>query len=186
MRPDAAALLTHVEQDPASFIFDLSHGGGKLLATVAAQRAEGIAGETFGVYAAEHVLSVADLALDEGDVMLAVELVDEAVSAEIAVFGRQAHRGDLLDQLFVAFAVALQILDGDEFYVVFFRQLKKLRRAHHGAVLAHDLAAQAALLETGQAAEIHRRFGVAVALQDAVFSGQQREHVPRTAKILRP
>ena len=51
---------------------------GQLLAAVAAQGAEGIAGEALGMDAAEDVLPVADVALHEGNVVLAVERVHDS------------------------------------------------------------------------------------------------------------
>ena len=181
---DPAALLAHVEEDAAALFFDLCQGGGQLLAAVAAQGAEGVAGQAFGVDAAEDVAAVADLTLDEGDVVFAVEAVDEAVGAEISEAGGQADLCHAVDQVVVAFAVVLEFLDAQEGDAPFFRQGLELCRPHHGAVLAHDLAAQAAGAQARQAAEVDGGLGVAVAFQDAVGFGQEGEHVARSAEVL--
>ena len=55
----------------------------------------------------------------------------------------------------------------------------------HGAVLAHDLAAQAAFMKARQAAEIHSGLCVSVPLQNPVGLGQEREHMAGSAEILR-
>ena len=51
---DAAALLAHIEQYAAALLLDLLHCSGKLLAAVAAARAEHVAGQALGVHPAEH------------------------------------------------------------------------------------------------------------------------------------
>ena len=61
----------------------------------------------------------------------------------------------------------------------------QLRSTHHCAVVPHYLAAEPAFLKACKAAEIHCGFGVAVALQNSVLFGKQREHVSRTPEILR-
>ena len=137
------------------------------------------------MHAHEHVLAIGNVALDEGNVMLAVEIVDEAISGEISVLRRHFHTGSLPNKIFVGLAIVLQILDGDKAEAPFLRQLAKLGGAHHGAVFAHNLAAEADFLQARQAAEIDGGFGVAIALEHAVFLREQREHMPRATKILR-
>ena len=181
---DAAAFLTHVQEHTAPFLLDLRHGGGELLAAVAAQRAEGVTGETFGMHAHEHVLAIGNVALDEGNVMLAVEIVDKTISGEIAVLRRHFHAGSLLNKIFVGLAIVLQILDGDEAEAPFLRQVGKLGGAHHGAVFAHDLTAEANFLQARQAAEIDGGFGVAIALEHAVFFASSGTYAP-DGEILR-
>ena len=83
------------------------------------------------------------------------------------------------------FAVFLQVFDRDERQAPFFGLLGEFACAHHGAVVAHDFAAQAALLKAGEAAQIDGRFGVPIALEHAARFGEQGEHVPRAAEILR-
>ena len=84
----------------------------------------------------------------------------------------------------MALAVGLQVLDGDEFQPPFSGHLLQLGGAHHGAVLPHDLAAQAHFLQAGQPHQVHGGLGVAVALQHAVVLGQQGEHVAGAAEVL--
>ena len=71
---------------------------------------------------AENVLAVADVALYQGHMVFAVETADEAVGLEIAVFGGQIYRRHPVHQFFVAFAVGLQVPDGDELDVEPLRQ----------------------------------------------------------------
>ena len=185
MRPMPRPFLAHIQEDAPSLLLDLGHGGGQLLAAVTAEGAEGVAGEALGVDPAEDVLAVADVPLDQGDVVLSVQAVHEAVGNELAVFGGQFHRSDPIYQLFMALTIVLQVPNGDELDVVPFGQLCQLRSTHHGAVLPHDLAAQTALSQPRQPAQVHRGLGVAVPLQHAVLLGQQREHMARPAEILR-
>ena len=108
MRPMPPALLPHIEQDAPALVFDLGHGGGQLLSAVTAERAEGVSGQTLGMDPAENVLPVADVALHQRDMVLAVQTAHKAVGFEIAVFRGHIHRRDLIHQLFVALAVRLQ------------------------------------------------------------------------------
>ena len=84
------------EHHAPALLLDLLHGGGQLLAAVAAAGAEHVAGQALGVDAAEHVLAVADVALDQRHVVLAGQVVDVAVDPEVPVtggqFGAQASR----------------------------------------------------------------------------------------------
>ena len=58
----------------------------------------------------------------------------------------------LFHQLFMAFAVILQIPNGNEFDIPLLCQLHQLRRTHHGTILTHDFAAQPTFLQACQSA----------------------------------
>jgi len=133
---------------------------------------------------AQQVLAVADLPLHQGHMVLAVELVDIAVGQEVPVPGGHFGDGDPVHQDLVALAVVLQVPDGDELQPPLLGLLLEGRGAQHGAILPHDLTAQAHLPQAGQAHEVHGGFGVAVALQDPVVLGQQGEHVAGAAEVL--
>ena len=62
----------------------------------------------------------------------------------------------------------------------------QLGSAHHVSVLPHDLAAQPALLQPGDAHQVHSGLGVPPALKHSARTRLQRKHVSRTAEILRP
>ena len=66
------------------------------------------------MYAAEQVLAIADLALDERNVVFAGQVVDVAVDAELTETGRHFRTGFAYNVLVMAAAVVLQILDGDD------------------------------------------------------------------------
>ena len=70
---DAAAFLRHVQEDALVLAGDLAEGEVELLAAVAAEGVEDVAGQALGVHADEHVLLAHDLAADERDVVLAGE-----------------------------------------------------------------------------------------------------------------
>lgn len=59
-------------------------GHAELVAAVAAERAEGVAGETLRVQAREDVALPEDVAVDQRDVLLAVAVVPERDDAEPA------------------------------------------------------------------------------------------------------
>ena len=117
------------------------------------------------MHTAQDVGPIAYIALDKGYVVLAVELVHKAVGYEIAVSGGELHNGGFLDEYFVAFPVLLQVTDRDGGNAEAVSEGQKLIGAHHGAVIAHDLAAEATFLKTCQAAQVNGGLGVAAALE---------------------
>ena len=135
---------------------------------------------------AENVLPVTDVALHQCDMVLTIQTAHKAVGFEISVFRGHIYRCDLIHQLFVALAVRLQVPDGNELDAEPLRQRHQLGGAHHGAVLPHDLTAQAAFLQPRQTAQVNGGLRMALPLQHAVFLRQQREHMARSAEILRP
>ena len=104
---DAPAFLPHIEQDTPAFFFDLCHGGGQLLAAIAAQGAERIACQAFRVDAAQNILSIANVALYQCNVMFSVQAAHKTISSEGAILGGQVHRRHLIDQFIVTLAVLL-------------------------------------------------------------------------------
>ena len=139
----------------------------ELLAAVAAERVEDVAGEALGVDADEHVLLAGDLALDERDVVLAGQHLAERDGGEVAVGGRQPDRGHPLDQLLGAAPVLDQVLDRDHLDPVPLAVRDQVGDAGHRPVLVHDLADDAGRVQAGQAGEVDGRLGLARALQDA-------------------
>src|SRR5678816_4398516 len=130
-----------------------------------------------------HVLPVADLSLDERDVGLAIERALEGNGAELAVIGRQLRGGDAAHQRLGADAVLDQVRDGNHQQLVPAREPGQLGNARHRAVGIENLADDAGRVESRDAREIHRRFGLPGAHQHAAVARLQREHVPGTCKI---
>ncbi len=93
--------------------------GSQLVAAVAAQRAQGVPGEALAVHPDGHVLLAEGVALDDGDVVLAVAVVPEADDVEGAELGGQVGDGgdrdaDVVSPDAVAFVVGR---GGDELVV---------------------------------------------------------------------
>ena len=88
-QPDAASLLGHVQQHAAALGHDRAQRELELLAAVAAQRVEDVAGEAFRVDADEDVVHALDLPAYERDMLLAGEQLPERDRREVAVGGRQ-------------------------------------------------------------------------------------------------
>ena len=131
----------------------------------------------------QHIDAVSDVAFHQGHVVLAVQLVHEGVGAKRPVARGHCRIGHFHHVAFVLLAVVLERFDGDELQIELPGELYQLGCAHHGAVFAHDLAAQTALLKTGQTHQIHCGLGVAVALQHAVGLCHQWEHMARPAEV---
>ena len=83
----------------------------------------------------------------------------------------------------MALPIILQVLNRDKDKPPLLRLLLQFLRPHHRAVVAHDLTAQPARFQPRKPQQVNRRFGMPVALQDAVLFRQQREHMPRTAEV---
>ena len=156
----------------------------QLVAAVAAPGTEDVAGEALGMHAHKHVAAVADFALHESDVLLARDVVHEAVNGELAVVGGELGHGLLAHVVVMHAAVVLELLDAHEDDAELLGQGGQLGGAHHRAVLAHDLAAQAALLHAGVAQQVDGGLSVAIALKHAAGTGNERKHVAGPAEIL--
>ena len=90
---DAASLVAEVEEHAAVGAPHLLEAGFELLAAVAAERAERLTGQAFGMKPHEHRLITGDLAVDEGD-HLGLVAETEDVDLEIAM-PRRERRGRL-------------------------------------------------------------------------------------------
>ena len=149
----AALVAAEVHDDAEVFLGDASDGVFELRATVAAQRAEHVAGETFGVHAHQHVVFALHRAAYKREVLLAVEQALVDVAGEVAVVGWDARLGDALDELLALTAIADEVGDRDQQQVVLFAELLELREARHVAlVLADDLAKDAGRVQAGHPA----------------------------------
>ena len=103
--------------------------------------------------------------------------------AEIAVARRQSRLGDAADVALVPHPVADQFRDGQQLQPVRAAEFRELRQARHRAVVIHDFADHARGSESGDARQIHRRFGLSGAHQHAAVSRAQRENVSRAREI---
>ena len=118
---DAAPLLGEVEQHAAPLLVDAQHRVLELLAAVAAQRVEDVAGEALGVHAHEHVLLARDLAPDHRHVVLVVHERAVADHVEVAELRGQLGLDHALDELVVAAPVGDQVGDRDHLQAVLAR-----------------------------------------------------------------
>src|SRR6185436_20758908 len=96
---DASPFLRHVEEDTARLGRDALERELELVAAIAAERVEDVAGQALGVNADEHVLLAVDVALDERHVVLAGEGLAEGDGDEITVRRREPDRSHPLDEL---------------------------------------------------------------------------------------
>ena len=182
---DAAPLLAHVEDGAAPLLLDHAHGVVELVAAVAALGGEDVAREALGVDAHERRRLAGEVALDEREVFEAVRHAAVHAEAEVAVVRRQIDLLHARDELLGAAAVGNQIGDRHELEPVPPRERRDVGEARHAPVVLHDLAAEAHLLEPREAAEVDHGLRVAGALQHAARTRLEREHVPRTAEVLR-
>ena len=155
----------------------------ELLAAVAAQRVEDVAGQALGVDAHEHVLGAVDVAAHERDVRLAGQLLAKRDGGELAVLGRQPHGGAALDELLVAAPVLDEVGDGDHLQAVPLAVRDQVGHARHRPVVVHDLADDAGGVRPGEPREVDGRLGLADALEHAARLRAQREDVARLDEV---
>lgn len=179
----AAPLLTQIEQHTPTLFLYTAKSLGKLFATVAAQRTEGIARQALGMNTAEDRFGRRDITLDESHVMLARHLVDIAIGTERAVLGRKVGTGDLLDEFLRTTTVFYQRLDGNAHELMLISKLKQFLSAHHRTILTHYLTTEASLGETSKATEVNSSLGMPGTNEHATITSLQWEHVTRTTEV---
>jgi hypothetical protein len=183
---DAAPLLVEqVEEHAALFAADHLHRPLQLLAAVAAQRAEGVAGQALRMDAHQDRLLAAQVALGQGDVGLLLDLVDEGLDGEVAPARRQARLRDHLHQGVGVHPVLDDLLDGDDGHRVFFGETDQVGHARHGAVFLHDLADHPGRLQAGDARQIDRGLGLAGGPHHPPRPGAPRKDVPGPRQVVR-
>ncbi len=94
-QPDAPALLAQVEEQAALHRAEPPQGHLELVAAVAAQRAQRVAGEAFGVQPRGHLRAAHHVPVHQRDVLLLVPVVPEGHDLEPAESRRQL--GDRVD-----------------------------------------------------------------------------------------
>ena len=138
------------------------------------------------MHADQHLLAVADLALDHRDVRLAIDDALEGDDPELAVIGWQRRRRDAPHQRLGAHAVLDQIRDRDHQQLVPLRELRQLRHARHRAVVVHDFADDAGRIEAGDAGQVDGRLGLPGAHEHAAVARLERKHVAGPGEISGP
>ncbi len=126
-----------------------------------------------------------NVATDEGHVQFVVGVIGVGDHAEISVARGEDGFGNATDVAFMLHAVANEVGDGQEFHAVLAAEFDELRDARHGAVVVHDFADHAGVIEAGQAREIDRRFGLSGADEDSAIAGAQGVDVSWAGEIFR-
>ena len=117
--------------------------------------------------------------------MLTRHLIYIPVRAEVAVFGGQLSIGDTLYQLLRVAAILHKALHRDAYQLMFLCQFQQLLGTHHRAVLAHYLATESRLGQSGKAAEVNRSLRVTGSDQHAAVTCLQGEHVSGATEVYR-
>ena len=132
----------------------------------------------------EHVLAVGDVAADQRDVLLVVELVLEHVNREIAVIASAASP---TATRLTSDSVRIRYLMRSAIVIIsrpcFFANFVSSRHARHRAVFVHDFADDAGRIQPGDAREVDGRFGLTRAHHHAAGARAQRKHVAGPRQI---
>ena len=182
---DATAFLPHVNKHAAALFGNLAERGVQLISAIAAARTEDIAGETFAVHAHERRFVFGNLSFYEREVMRAIEFGTIKVQLESAVVGRQRNNLFAFDQFLPHAPIRDQALDRANAQPMFFLELHQLRQARHRSVVVQNFAKHAGRLQSREARQIDRGFGVAGAAQNTAVFCAQRENVAGLNQISR-
>ena len=120
---NTTALLTHVNNSAAAFLFNHPQSGCQLVAAVAAQAAEGITGQTLAVYAHQHVLFAGNIALDNSNMTKVVQIIFICNNAEIAVLSRQCSLSSTVHHFFMCLTISNKLGNSDENELMLFGEL---------------------------------------------------------------
>lgn len=174
---DAASFLLDIEDSAASFLFDALHSGVELVAAIAAEGAEYIAGRARGVDADEDGLVGVPVAFFEYHVSLVGGLVVVGDELEVAVIGGHFDGDFFFDEGFFGEAVFDKGLDRDDFEVMLFSDLHEVWEAGHGAVFVEDFDENASGVEACEAGEVNGCLCMSGAAEYAAIFGDEGEDV---------
>ena len=138
------------------------------------------------MHAHEDVRLARNVALDHGDVVLAVHQRAEADGGELAERGRQDRLGHALDQALGALAVGDQVGHGDHLQLMALAVLDEVGHARHRPVVLHHLADDPGRVEPGKPGEVDGGLRLARALQHPSWASAEREDVTRLDEVARP
>ena len=100
----------------------------------------------------EHIVAVADAAMNKSHVMDLIEWRDKGVAGQRADLGCHRKFADTLDQFVACLPVGDEFGDGDARQLVLLREVGKFGAAHHGSVVVHQLGQNADWRNAGEPA----------------------------------
>ena len=124
-----------------------------------------------------------NFAANERDVQLVVHVARIRDHAEVAVLRGKNGFGDPPHIAFVLHAVANQVGHGEKLQPVRAAELRQLRGARHRAVVVHDFADDAGMVQAGDAREVHGSFRLPGAHEHAAIARAQRVDVAGARQI---
>ena len=91
----------------------------------------------------QQIFPIGDIAFNQSNMVLAIELIDVSVCTEVAILGGHLGISHTLYEFIVLLAIILKCLNRDELQIPLLGKLDKFGSTHHRAVIAHDLAGRA-------------------------------------------
>src|SRR6266446_1623748 len=183
---EAAPGVVEIKKYTAAFFGDGFQGARDEFAAVAGGGAEDIAGEAVRMDAHQGRFRAFEITAHQRDVLVVVHVAGVGDHAEIAKARWQDSFRDTANVALMLHAVADEVRHREHFQIVFLAKFNKLRHAGHGAVFVHDFADDAGGAHSGDAREVHARFGLAGADKDAALARAKREDVAGAREILGP
>jgi len=116
------------------------------------------------VHANERVLTVTDVAVDDSNVLVGIDVVLVADDPPRAKVGRQTGFGDAVDEALVLQPVRDELRHGDEGEPMLLRECLELRTLRGAAVIVEDLADDTGGIHASKPREVDGGLRVADAL----------------------
>ena len=131
----------------------------------------------------QHILAVADLALDHCEVLATVDKTAIADCAEFAELGLQHGFRNPLNLPFRMPDVCDEVGDRHHDNAVFISECTDLGCPHHFAVVVLDLDTNPGRSKTGETTQIDGCLGVSGTAQHSAWNRPQREHVTGPCEV---
>src|ERR1700735_1162957 len=155
-QPDAATLLVEINHDASIRRHNSLERLLQLLTAVASRRREHVAGEALRMEPHERRAPAADLALDQSEMLAAIDDVAENDGLQHAPFDRKRLLGDALDQDFIRQAMRNEFLDVNDRDRMLRREFAEFAQARRLTVLAQNGAQRRDRAHSRRAHQVHR------------------------------
>src|SRR3989475_4099011 len=177
---DAAAFLTHVDDDASTFLGHARQGSGELVSAVASQGSQDLTGQTLGVDPRKNWSVGTPGALQQCQVGFAVQIACVGQQCELAVASGQPRAGPAVHETIVPQAIGNEIGNRDQLEPVPPGQPNEIRQLRGRPVTVEDFTEDSSGLEPGEAGQVQSSLGVPGTTEHTSVPRAQREDVSGT------
>lgn len=176
---DPATFLREVDEGSTSFAGDHFEGGVELIATIAAEGLDQVAGKATAMHAYEGGLGAGGGKVThengEGFLGFMLNLVDGDL--EVSELGGEICFRHAGHEFFVEATMGDELFDGNDFELMLFGEGEEFIAIRAITLFVEDFAQNSGGGESGHASQVDSGFGMTGATQDATFHGDERKDV---------